>query len=235
MLACLAILLGGLPTPVRNAQAADVGGWEARLWSMLQQDRASAGLPGFVQNPALMGLARGNIHHTCGLSVKGRAQDMAERNYFSHYIPPCNQQVYPAMVGAGVNYSGNPAAAENIEWSLGSGDPAGKANADFLASAEHRHNMMGPFNVAGVGAWQATNGKVYFVELFAMSTGFPGRRRPGRPGHHRPPRHPPPWRSARGRPCRSGGAGAPNRPRTLPEQAVSWRWRPRSTAISRRS
>ena len=57
-----------------------------------------------------------------GTTVNGRAHDMGQRNYFSHTILGCSQDVGNMVVAAGVSAS---APGENISWASDQGtDPA---------------------------------------------------------------------------------------------------------------
>jgi len=167
-----------------------------RLYDRTQQDRWNIGIPGLAWNPTLAGLAGDAPHHVCGsgLTIYGRAQDMIDRNYFSHQIPPCGSQIFPAVAAAGVSFS---AAAENMGWTSGSGASSPEVvNQNFINSPVHRANVFGDFNSVGVGAavspgaWSgggaSYNNVVMLVVIFARVPGVQG------PWPPRPPAPPPP-------------------------------------------
>lgn len=92
-----------------------------------------------------------------------RAQDMLNRDYFSHYDPTTGQLAFVQLFHAwGVPYRH---AGENIAWST---DPSMAAiNTMFMNSPEHRDNILNSgYGRVGVGV--ASNGtKVMVVEVFS--------------------------------------------------------------------
>jgi uncharacterized protein YkwD len=92
-----------------------------------------------------------------------RAQDMLNRNYFSHYDPATGQLAFVQLLRLwGIPYS---TAGENIAWSTNP-SMAG-INTMFMNSPEHRANILnGAYHRVGVGV--ASNGaKVMVVEVFS--------------------------------------------------------------------
>jgi len=88
-----AVLLGsllGLQLPAgpvtAHATAFDPNAAEQQLFGLINQDRAQNGLGPLVANPTMFNIARGAPHQVCGngQTYNGRAQDMIERQYFSH-------------------------------------------------------------------------------------------------------------------------------------------------------
>src|SRR5690348_14217418 len=96
-----------LAVAARPAQAAtfDPTAAEQQLYNLINQDRAQNGLGPLSANPTLFNIARGANQQVCGggVTYHGRAQDMIERNYFSHQIPPCNSYVWPILQSYGIN------------------------------------------------------------------------------------------------------------------------------------
>jgi len=92
-----------------------------------------------------------------------RAQDMLNRNYFSHYDPATGQLAFAQLMHLwGIPYS---TAGENIAWSTNP-SMAG-INTMFMNSPEHRANILnGAYRRLGVGV--ASNGvKTMVVEVFS--------------------------------------------------------------------
>jgi len=162
--------------PASAGPAFDPSGLEAQLFSQLQQDRWQQGLGGLALNGTLAAFARSAPFQPCpGVTAHGRAEDMVERNYFSHQVPPCGAEGWVAVQAAGLPMQ---AWAENIAWTQGSGaDSAGVVNSDFMASPGHRANILGNYNSVGVGAWPAAgtwtgaggarSGVIVFAVMFA--------------------------------------------------------------------
>lgn len=170
------VVVGQLP-----AQAAfDPGAAEQQLYNLINQDRAQNGLGPLTANPTLFNIARGAPQQVCGNGVTyhGRAEDMIERNYFSHQIPPCNAYVWPIIQSYGIQYT---SAGENIAWNTYSPQSTSvdQANTSFMNSPGHRANILGDYNQVGVGAWAATGswsdgtntyqGVQMYVEIFVKA------------------------------------------------------------------
>jgi uncharacterized protein YkwD len=142
-----------LPLPARAAVGAQLPGAEQQLYSLTNQARAAAGLPQLAWNPTLSAIAGGAPISLCGQVVHGRSEDMLERGYFSHNVPPCGTFAWPAIRAAGIAYA---SAGENIAWN---NQPAalsvGAVQSQFMNSPEHRANILGNYNQVGIGAYRA--------------------------------------------------------------------------------
>jgi hypothetical protein len=176
-------VVGGLSTaPASAAPAFDPSGLEAQLVSLVDQDRMQQGMNGLVVNGTLAAYARGAGFQPCpGVVAHGRAQDMVERNYFSHAIPPCGAAVWTPLQSV----LPMQATGENLAWSQGSGlNSPGVVNAQFMASPGHRANILGNYNAVGVGAWPAAgpwtgaggprDSVIVFAVIFARLAGVVG-------------------------------------------------------------
>lgn len=139
-----------------HAASFDVATAEQRLFQDLNADRTAAGLPALAWSPTIAGIARDNPSSACGATVRGRSQDMLDRGYFAHQIPPCGVYVSAILSNAGLQWQ---AWGENIAWNT-YGDPfqsADQANTAFMNDAAHRDNIMGAYNQVGIGvAWAAS-------------------------------------------------------------------------------
>lgn len=190
--AMLAIVAGA-----RAAEPASAGdpGTEGTLFQLTNQDRTSNGLGSLAFNGNLGSIATSQPNGACG-GVNGRSQDMINRSYFAHQIPPCGQYVWQVF-----NLGAYVAAGENIGWNNNPSNSVGQVNTDFMNSPDHRANILGNYNQMGTGAWAATgpwmgyNGVIMYTEIFIRSPGGGG----GPPPAPRPP--PPP------RPTGGGGGG----------------------------
>ncbi|MGZ6314499.1 MAG: CAP domain-containing protein [Candidatus Limnocylindrales bacterium] len=159
----LALTLAGFATV---ATAGPALGWdgaafspadEQLLFSLTNQDRASAGLNALVNDAYL---------HT---KAEWRAQDMGDRNYFSHEIPPGNGMVFATMQSDGYCFS---VAGENI--GLSTYDDATATNrieTAFMGSTGHRANILGAWAHMGVGAYKAADGRKLYAVLFSIPCG----------------------------------------------------------------
>ncbi len=119
---------------------------EATLWQLTNGDRVNNGVGPIQQHATLVSIAR------------WRSKDMIVNNYFSHNIPACGGcLVFHYYDTNGLSYAW---AGENIGWNSGYSDPDSvvAVNSAFMASSEHRGNILNPVWVyGGIGAYGADN------------------------------------------------------------------------------
>jgi len=145
------------PAPTRPAPPAPapppsgVGGAAGVQFSLVNSDRAANGVAPLAYSASLARVAQ------------YRAQDMLNRNYFSHYDPSTGQLAFVGLLRLwGIPYS---TAGENIAWST---NPSMAAiNTMFMNSPEHRANILkAAYHRVGLGV--ASNGaKIMVVEVFS--------------------------------------------------------------------
>jgi len=142
------------PAPVRKPPlppVSTVGGAAGVEFSLINQDRAANGAASLAWSASLARVAQ------------YRAQDMLNRNYFSHTDPATGQLAFVQLLHLwGIPYS---TAGENIAWST---NPSMAAiNTMFMNSPEHRANILkAAYHRVGLGV--ATNGaKTMVVEVFS--------------------------------------------------------------------
>jgi len=145
------------------AVAAPVLGWDAgtfssesesELFGLTNQARAAAGLKPLKSDSALVSIAR------------WRSQDMSERDFFSHTIPPGGGMVFDVIQDKGYCFE---LAGENIGWNTYPDDGATAAIQQmFMDSPGHRANILGDqWDVMGIGAYKGLDGKMLWTVLFA--------------------------------------------------------------------
>ena len=204
---CGLAALWGLRSP--TTAAAD-GGADSTLFSLTNSDRSSNGVGALSYYGTLQAIGE-NAGYNCGVHVNGRAEDMIQRNYFSHVIQGCGQYVFSMMQAYGVRYL---SAGENIGWvsnETNGGAAANYINGQFMGSPDHRANILnGNYTDLGVGSWPSAPGATWsgggsaqqnvwmFAEEFAQLGAAPP-----------PPPPPPPPRPPSGD---SGGGSARNSP-----------------------
>ncbi|MGA3057453.1 MAG: CAP domain-containing protein, partial [Candidatus Limnocylindrales bacterium] len=162
-IAGLALALAGLATVTTAGPtyawggAAFSSGDEQLLFSLTNQDRASAGLNALVNDSYLHKKA------------EWRAQDMGDRDYFSHEIPPDNAMVFTYMQQDGYCFT---VAGENIGLSTYSdADATNRIETAFMGSTSHRTNILGSWAHMGVGAYKAADGRKLYAVLFSVPCG----------------------------------------------------------------
>ena len=128
---------------------------DSDLFSLTNQDRASNGVAALAENSTLASIGEAAPYSGCAGAgtIDGRAQDMINRDYFAHAIPPCNQYVFSMMSAFGVNHQ---SAGENVGWvdNEGSADAAAQwINQSFMQSADHEKNILDPsYTDLGIGS-----------------------------------------------------------------------------------
>jgi uncharacterized protein YkwD len=180
-------------------------GQDSELFSLTNQDRTSNGVHSLAFSATLEDIGEGAPYDCDGVHVLGRSDDMIQRNYFAHPILGCGQYVFSMMQAYGIHYS---SAGENIGWESGSGDPAGYINSAFMASPEHKANILDSnYTEMGAGSDESASGVTWtgvspgqenvwmFSEEFAQvgSSSPPPRRTPSpRPAPRNSPAPAPP-------------------------------------------
>ena len=131
---------------------------ESQLYSLTNQSRAAGGMPSLRIDSTLARIAR------------SRSQDMEERGYFSHSIPPSGKMVWDLMDERGYCYN---LAGENIGWNNYPDDEAtAQIQRMFMDSPGHHENIMGrAWDVVGIGAYKGSDGHMMWTVLFADKAG----------------------------------------------------------------
>ncbi|EGO64155.1 SCP-like extracellular [Acetonema longum DSM 6540] len=120
---------------------------EKKALQLLNADRQANGLPALALNGTLTALAR------------DYAQDMIDRNFFSHYNPE-GQSPFDRMKQYGVSYVH---AGEN----LAINSTVEGAEKAFMSSSGHRANILNPnYTHVGLGVRYNSKGSAYVVQEF---------------------------------------------------------------------
>ena len=122
--------------------------YASEIISLTNKERSSAGLAALKEDPALSYLAR------------MKAEDMAQKGYFSHTSPTYGS-AFDMMKDAGISYS---YAGENI--AKGQASPQSAMNG-WMNSSGHRENILGSsFTHIGTGVAADKQGTLYWVQIF---------------------------------------------------------------------
>ncbi len=163
LLAAAAVLAGTAAAgPGRIVAHAD-SSFDSALLILLNQDRASHGLPALQASSPLGALAESSSYGGCGYAIARRAEDMIRRNYFSHTIAACgSQNAFTMMRAEGIPFG---SAAENMGYANNLSDPNAAAqwvNTHFMDSSEHAANILNPaFTTVGIGSWRTAPGQTW--------------------------------------------------------------------------
>jgi hypothetical protein len=179
-------------TPSRAA-AADPEG--AELMRLTNLDRVALGRPALTVDTTLAVLAR-DLPFTCpssGATIRGRARDMSDRDYFAHDIKGCTKSNGTAFGGLdemlvlgyvttrGENIAWNDYPASGASYTPGcdangancTGAPTSTlwtvaiAQTGFMGSAGHRANILASYDRFGCGHAFTTAGGHYYACLFS--------------------------------------------------------------------
>lgn len=158
-------------TPLRAV--ADSGA-DSQMFQLTNQDRTSNGVGPLGYLGSLQTVAESWTYSCNGVTVHGRADDMLQRNYFSHVILGCGEYVWVMMSAYGLSWL---SAGENLGWSAGFGDAsssAGYTNTALMNSPTHRANILNSsYTTMGVGSgweagpWTGAGSPVGNVSMFA--------------------------------------------------------------------
>lgn len=140
------LIYPGQQITVPNIQ--DVKNAENRVVTLVNAERAKAGLPPLTANWQLSRIAR------------YKSQDMIDKGYFSHTSPTYGSP-FTMIQSFGLNFS---AAGENI--AMGQPTPEEVMTA-WMNSPGHRSNILSPaYSEIGVGLAKNSNGVCYWTQMF---------------------------------------------------------------------
>jgi uncharacterized protein YkwD len=126
-------------------------GLEASLHAAVNAVRTREGLVPLTREPALDAVAR---EHSV---------DMATRHYFAHETP---EGLTPPDRLARGGIEGITLAGENVGLTS-RGDPNREILDGWLASPEHRRNLLMPaFNATGIGIARAADGTLFYTQVY---------------------------------------------------------------------
>ncbi|MCW3011321.1 MAG: hypothetical protein JWO90_1725 [Solirubrobacterales bacterium] len=109
-----------LPSQASAAQA------RGAVLCLLNQHRAAAGLPAFLEDPTL------------GLAAQTHAEDMGRRDFYAHQTPDGTE---PDQRIRQAGYAGS-TTGENIHWGVGANATPARIVDDWMASPGHRANIL---------------------------------------------------------------------------------------------
>lgn len=130
--------------------------------NLINNERAARGLAPLQASTALDRVAQDGDFDGCGGTVvRGRCQDMGERNYFSHSVKDCGNKSFTHMLNAaGIVHSG---AGENVAFvSAMDEEEAAAANlhSQLMGHNSHANNILSTsFTHVGIGVWRTETGK----------------------------------------------------------------------------
>ena len=187
------------PAPAVPALAPTVDPYGAELMRLVNLDRAALGRPAYQVDPGLVAIAR-DASFTCptnpGLTLRGRAADMAARSYFGHYVAGCYKAgtttAYPALDIVRSAFGYTQARSEILHWNMLGAAPTtyqvgcdlaggrctggttvtptavAMAQRSFMSSTPHRTSQLAAYPRFGcASAITPGTTKTYFACLFA--------------------------------------------------------------------
>jgi uncharacterized protein YkwD len=139
------IVSGSNPVSV---QANDVMTLEESVNQQINQYRRSQGLPPLRLDSRISAIA---LNHSQRMASK--QVPFSHNGFKSRY-----QQIAQVIRSQGV--------AENIAYNQGSRDPVKTAVQGWLQSSGHHKNIMGQYQITGIGVAKNAGGEYYFTQLF---------------------------------------------------------------------
>ena len=128
--------------------ASDVAALEQSVYQQVNQYRKSKKLPPLTLNS------------TITLQARNHSQAMANGTVpFSH--DGFDKRV--KEIGKTISYS---SAAENVAYNQGYTNPDKQAVEGWIKSAGHQRNMVGNFDLTGIGVSKNAKGEYYFTQIF---------------------------------------------------------------------
>ena len=119
-----------------------------RIHLSINEYRASQGLPPLSLNAA--------INHQAQIHSQNMAQQVVK---FSH-------QGFEGRIEALESQIAYRSAAENVAFNQGHQDPVETAIAGWIKSENHHQNMVGDFDLTGIGVAKNKQGEYYFTQIF---------------------------------------------------------------------
>jgi hypothetical protein len=200
--AVLALALAATLAPVAappQANAATYSGFYTdfaaeEMMRLTNLDRSSLGRSRLKVDQFLVSLARDRpfICPSNGATYRGRARDMAVRDYMSHSIKGCRRKDgnpytvqtllakygYGTYVGENIGVNNWPDTAAVYKYGCSSSGtschgstkstaPVATVERMWMQSSGHRYNILAGFDRFGCGAWDRSDGKKYFACIFA--------------------------------------------------------------------
>ena len=128
------------PAPVMNSI-------ELATFNLVNKYRQTHNLPPLVVDPAISAQA------------KAHSEEMARSGHMSH--DGFNERV--TSVSKTIVYR---KAAENVAYNMGYGQPDLVAVQGWIESPGHKHNMIGQYDLTGIGVAKNSKGEYYFTQIF---------------------------------------------------------------------
>lgn len=136
-----------LPRTLQRAASSTLATLERSVFQKINQYRQQKGLSALSLNSTITQQARQH------------SQAMANSRVLSHGGFSGRVQV----IRRSIPLTG---AAENVAFNKGFGDPATQAFNGWINSPGHLRNIMGNYNLTGVGVARNTQGEFYFTQIF---------------------------------------------------------------------
>ena len=136
------------PTPTPTPTPAPVmNSIELATHNLVNKYRQSRNLPPLVIDPAI------------SVQAKAHSEQMARTGNMSH--DGFNERV--DSVSKTIVYR---KAAENLAYNMGYGQPDLVAVQGWIESPGHQRNMVGPYDLTGIGVAKNAKGQYYFTQIF---------------------------------------------------------------------
>ena len=134
-------------TPHINEKLSPSDPTTKRIYERLNEFRSRLNLPQLHYDPIVAAIAQ---EHSA---------DMAASRHLSH-------DGFPQRFLTLTKTDTTKTAGENVAFNFGFNAPADEAIRGWLLSEHHLKNIIGKFDATGIGIARASNGEIYFTQLF---------------------------------------------------------------------
>ena len=135
------------PSSNKSIQAPVVNSLELSIHAQIDRYRQTHNLPPLKLDPAISAQA------------KAHSEEMARSSNLSH--DGFNERL--DTVAETITYQ---SAAENVAFNKGYAQPDVTAVQGWIESPGHHHNIIGRYNLTGIGVAQNAKGEYYFTQIF---------------------------------------------------------------------
>jgi len=138
---------------VQRASATVMYQMEQNVFNMINQNRQNNGLPPLTWS------------NTVAIQARNHSVDMANQTVpFGHQGFDMRYATLQRLI------PGLRAMGENVAWNQGYKKPGATAVQSWMNSPEHYANIMGDYNLTGVGVAKDSQGRYYFTQIFVKAS-----------------------------------------------------------------
>lgn len=152
--------------PINAGETANFAAWEKKVKSSQTEEMSNLVTEvhrQINQYRSSLNLEPLSLHPQISQEALTHSQNMARQKVgFSH-------QGFTSRIEAIEKQISYRSAAENVAYNQGNRDPVSQAVAGWLKSEGHRQNIIGNYNLTGIGVAKNRQGEYYFTQIFILN------------------------------------------------------------------